>query len=210
MNNYIKSALLVSALLTSVSTLVCGAERETKKNEQTHQAVLQALPPLSKALAYKDWDTFRQLLAAGEDPNVINPITGMSPMFELLSTDCAAHMLEAMIEQGAQIHQPAEDGTWPIHRAATQKSPECLQVLVKAGASLEQTDASGSTPVFYAVKYNSPNMVKYLRTQDVDVMHTNDRGMDIFKLALFYMVVYDYRETVDEVREILEQEMGGH
>lgn len=200
-----KMASYIGVLLFSAFSSNIIAECGPCHEEQIHKGMLQSLPPLSAAIALGDKNKLNQLLSSGEDPNVINPLTGMSAMFELLNAKCDAQLLGTMIKHGAQVQQPDERGVWPVHSAATQASPDCLQVLVEAGASLEQPDSSGSTPLFYAVKYNSPQVVRYLRDQDVDVMHTNKRGMDIYKLALLYMVVYDYRETVDVVRDILEQ-----
>ena len=78
-------------------------------------------------------------------------------------------MVNALIEQGADINEPAYTSKAPIHYASHSRNIDILKLLISKGADLEAETELGVTPLGYAVGLNQPENCRVLLQSGSDV-----------------------------------------
>ena len=71
-------------------------------------------------------------------------------------------VVEALVENGADVDAVGMKGSTPLAMAALGKSLAMVRILVKGGADMEKSDDSGSTPLLFAALTNSVEIVRFL------------------------------------------------
>ena len=165
-----------------------------------------------RAINIDNADAVTRMLAAGLDPNQLDP-RGQPALIVALqgeSLKVAAVLLDA---KGIQVdvrnhagetplmmaalkgeadaaaalvaHGAAvqKDGWSPLHYAATGGSAPIVKLLLSKGAPLEARSPNGSTPLMMAARYGNENAVDALLAAGADRTAKNDLGMDASAFA---------------------------
>jgi ankyrin repeat protein len=69
-----------------------------------------------------------------------------------------------------------EDGSTPLHYAATQGQKDVVEFLLAHKAEVNAKDTIGGTPLYYASKYGQKDVVDFLLAHKADVDATNNNG----------------------------------
>ena len=70
--------------------------------------------------------------------------------------------VNALLDQGADVNEPAYTSKTPIHYASHSRNIEILKLLIAKGANLEAETELGVTPLGYAVGLNQPENCRVL------------------------------------------------
>ena len=65
--------------------------------------------------------------------------------------------VKALLENGADVNEPAYTTKTPLHYASHSRNKEILTLMMTEGADLEAKTEQGFTPLFYAVGFNLDN-----------------------------------------------------
>jgi ankyrin repeat protein len=105
--------------------------------------------PLALAAALATPDALDNLLAAGADPNVIDPLGRSALTHAILNARQvnAAHLIDAHA-----VVNPPIGSTQPLPLAIEQEDADIVRLLFERGVSVEQRAADGAAPVAISVK----------------------------------------------------------
>jgi ankyrin repeat protein len=165
-----------------------------------------------RAVNVDNADAVSRMLAAGVDPNQLDP-RGQPALIVALQTeslkvakvlwdakgidvDVRNHAgetplmmaaLKAEVDAaGALVAHGAKvqkDGWSPLHYAATGGSAAIVKLLLSKGAVLEARSPNGSTPLMMAARYGNEEAVDALLAAGADRTSKNDLGMDASAFA---------------------------
>ena len=165
-----------------------------------------------RAVNVDNADAVSRMLAAGVDPNQLDP-RGQPALLVALQTeslkvakvlwdakgiqiDIRNHAgetplmmaaLKAEVEAAAALvaHGAAvqKDGWSPLHYAATGGNTAIVKLLLSKGAALEARSPNGSTPLMMAARYGNEEAVDALLAAGADRTAKNDLGMDASAFA---------------------------
>ena len=165
-----------------------------------------------RAVNIDNADAVARMLAAGVDPNQLDP-HGQPALTLALQTESlkvakvlwdakgiqvdirnqagetplmmAALKAEADAAAALLAHGAAvqKDGWSPLHYAATGGSAAIVKLLLSKGAPLEARSPNGSTPLMMAARYGNEEAVDALLAAGADRTVKNDLGMDAAAFA---------------------------
>lgn len=92
----------------------------------------------------------------------------------------AVDCLKYLIKKGADINVKNNDGTYPLHIAASEGQVDCLRILLELKAVTRLTDNRGQTPLDLAKLWGHRNCAKYLNNE----MWSNEKKL-LFEENLF-------------------------
>jgi len=85
----------------------------------------------------------------------------MTPL-HFAARDGVSDMVEFMLDHGADINAPGEDGWTPLHFAAAHGHTFIVRFLLDNGARVDAAAADGSTPIDLAYLYERGNVIQIL------------------------------------------------
>ncbi len=154
---------------------------------------------IDHAIMKESKDIVEYLLAQGADVNKKNTI-GRSPLHLALSLNYYQfQIVTLLINHGADIHAPDEDGKTALHHACRNGTFKAAQLLLEHGAAVNTRDCSGNTPLILAVNSGEcqalvqlllsygadPNAID---NEDMSVLfnfcHGSDYNMQTFKMLI--------------------------
>ena len=165
-----------------------------------------------RAVGIDNADAVSRMLAAGLDPNQLDP-RGQPALMVALQSDSLKVAKVLWDAKGIQIdirnhagetplmmaalraetdaasaliaHGAAvqKDGWSPLHYAATGGSATIIKLLLGKGAALEARSPNGSTPLMMAARYGNEEAVDALLAAGADRTAKNDLGMDASAFA---------------------------
>jgi ankyrin repeat protein len=165
-----------------------------------------------RAVSIDNADAVSRMLAAGLDPNQLDP-RGQPALMVALQSDSlkvakvlwdakgieidirnhagetplmmAALKAETDAASALIAHGAAvqKDGWSPLHYAATGGSAAIIKLLLAKGAALEARSPNGSTPLMMAARYGNEEAVDALLAAGADRTAKNDLGMDASAFA---------------------------
>jgi ankyrin repeat protein len=165
-----------------------------------------------RAVGIDNADAVSRMLAAGLDPNQLDP-RGQPALMVALQSDSLKVAKVLWDAKGIQIdirnhagetplmmaalkaetdaagaliaHGAAvqKDGWTPLHYAATGGSAAIIKLLLGKGAALEARSPNGSTPLMMAARYGNEEAVDALLAAGADRTAKNDLGMDASAFA---------------------------
>ena len=165
-----------------------------------------------RAVNIDNADAVARMLAAGVDPNLLDPRGQPALMVALqgeslkvakvlwdakgIQVDIRNHAGETPLMMAALkaetdaanaliAHGAAvqKDGWSPLHYAATGGSAAIIKLLLAKGATLEARSPNGSTPLMMAARYGNEEAVDALLAAGADRTAKNDLGMDASTFA---------------------------
>src|SRR5262249_48440726 len=93
--------------------------------------------------------------------------------------------VQALLNAGAQVDLPDDNGWTPLHFAAQAHSVAASEALLAAGASVDPRDSHGNTPLSKAVfsSCGSGDLIALLRRHGADPNLANAHGISPVALA---------------------------
>lgn len=92
--------------------------------------------------------------------------------------------MELLIEQGATLDLPEEDGGTGLHNAARMGHLNIVEVLVDHGASVDLQNQAGNTPMMIAASRGHVNVVRWLIEKGANIRHKNKDGNTALSAAM--------------------------
>ncbi len=193
-----QSAAIVAAVALSAGAAACAASFDSVD--------------FFRAVSVDNADAVARMLAAGVDPNQLDP-RGQPALLVALQTESLKVAKVLWDAKGIQIdirnhagetplmmaalkaetdaanalvaHGAAvqKDGWSPLHYAATGGSAAIIKMLLARGATLEARSPNGSTPLMMAARYGNEEAVDALLAAGADRTAKNDLGMDASAFA---------------------------
>ncbi len=163
----------------------------------------QGMTPIAFAVANKDHDKVRRLLAGGADPNTAYKATG-AHLVHIAARAKDPRMLRLLVKAGADINARDNDGDTVLHAAAHFGSADDVQLALALGADVSIKDSIGRTPLMRTVHYGE-GLRKYdlLLKAGADINATDNRGQtELFGAATPY-VLKGHEDKVDRVEYLL-------
>ena len=163
-----------------------SSTRQTKKkrSKKKEMTTLQD-QQLFQALANQNRGAFDQALAAGANPNAIDPVTGYPVLVTALLTRRAifAHNL---MQHGADPNISVGPKSMnPLHIMAQQNQCRILHRLIKLGYTFNANivDTDGNTPLHYAASVPRTNCIEILNKLGANLNAQNNQGQTPLHIA---------------------------
>ncbi|MCA1959573.1 MAG: ankyrin repeat domain-containing protein [Desulfomonile sp.] len=167
------------------------AEAATPQPAAEPKAVPAASPPDPKATpiaADLEKPRAAQASRAPEPARVATPQRPETLIAAVRKRDRNA--VRQLLDEGADINAPDEDGVTPCMQAAVQGDAELVELLLQRGADVNRKDAMGSTALSLAIEGGNPRVVKALLARDrargsVELIEASRSGRgDVVKVLL--------------------------
>jgi ankyrin repeat protein len=133
-------------------------------------------------MAVRDRSTERvdALLAAGADPSVRDPESGLTALM-VAAGQADAATVRVLIAAGADVLTADRDaGATALHKACQGGSLEVVQALVEAGAFIDAVaPTTGHTPLMDALWFKFPDIAKYLLDRGVGLNLSTHYGFTL-------------------------------
>ncbi|MCG3147869.1 MAG: hypothetical protein PCFJNLEI_01310 [Verrucomicrobiae bacterium] len=152
--------------------------------ENGHAEIVILLLDAGAATAYNNYSLMELAARNGHNAVVavllkrglsINGNRSSSPL-QAAAAAGRAGTVEFLLEHGANISEPRDDGCTALHYAALHGHPPAITVLLDRGANIEITDNNGWTPLFYAAAGGTPEAVAALLSRGAKVNARSKRG----------------------------------
>jgi ankyrin repeat protein len=118
------------------------------------------------------------------DINYIEPISSRSILYMTIC-DKKIPLLEMILDNGANINQPAKDGKSPLLKALELDHQEAIKLLIDKGADLDQPDDIGTTPLLSAIDQRNQKAITLLIDKGADLNKPDNKGTTPLLLALY-------------------------
>ena len=109
------------------------------------------------------WDSVSTLLQVGADPNIINQMTGETPLMAAIETG-NKHIVRFLIHKGVKIDMRNNNGETALMLAVRIHQNYGVQDLLIAGANLDARDNNGKTSLMLASESRNNNAMEILRS----------------------------------------------
>ncbi len=139
-------------------------------------------------------DSIITLVKQGADPNALNEV-GNTPLIQAIM-DQNEPAFKALIEAGADVNLPANDGMTPVMVVASSADNGTYQgflvTLIASGANLNLEHPKEGRPLYMAIAANNPDFVKLLLKggADPNLVHKNRTLLNIALARLHAHIAY--------------------
>jgi ankyrin repeat protein/L-ascorbate metabolism protein UlaG (beta-lactamase superfamily) len=142
----------------------------------------QGRTPLLTAIAFRQEEVFKTLLASGADVRLADR-DGVPPLL-LACYFGLAEWTEPLIRKGAEINAHANVlGYSPLHAAVRGGHDGCIERLLASGARLDLRDTAGNTPLLLAAANGREEAAGRLLTKGASPLDKNAMGSTALHLA---------------------------
>ncbi|RFU23992.1 hypothetical protein B7463_g12349, partial [Scytalidium lignicola] len=124
-------------------------------------------PPIHTAARCGNVDVIRVLIKHGANVNEQSQ-GGWTALHKAARGSRHDILRVLLLESKADPSLPLENGSLPIHSAASWNSPECLELLVQAGSDINARNKTGRTPLHWAADIGAPRAVEWLLQNGAD------------------------------------------
>ena len=123
-------------LLTTIAAVVLvGCSKPPPPNISIHEAASDG-----------NIEAVKQHLAAGTDVNAKDDLTGLTPLFDAVSSG-KKEVAALLIDKGADVNGKIAMGFTALHNAAGNGRYEIVELLIEKGADVNEKNDSGITPL---------------------------------------------------------------
>jgi ankyrin repeat protein len=157
--------------------------------------------PLHQAASEGHLDIAKLLLERG----VIEDIGGRSAWWNhMTAMDLAAkfgqvHLMELVLENGAEVDCTSEEGIKPVHYAAESGGVDAVKFLVQNGVDVNAPSNDGTTPIHEAARYNQYSTLEALIEMGGDVnVPDNDHHAALYHAARASPALHILRSEGDD------------
>jgi ankyrin repeat protein len=152
----------MTALALTAIVVIAGYERAGARAavDETPAAAAPSPSALTDAVAARDADAVRALLAAGVDPNAAHVDGTTALMTAVAARDHAA--MAALLEAGADVRGANRYGADALYVAARNGDAEAARALLAAGADPSAALPEGQTALMTAALTGNPELVRVL------------------------------------------------
>lgn len=139
-------------------------------------------------------DTARRMIQEGTN---VNKLFGVSAPLHYAIHECNLHLVQLLLEYGANVSPKNSSGTTPLLVACTveKKSYSFCELLLKRGADCNFTNFENVTPFLKALQYQALKVVKLLLDHGADIAVVDNRG----STALHYAAQNPHVEVLEFV-----------
>ena len=109
------------------------------------------------------WTSISTLLEVGADPNIVNQMTGETPLMAAIETG-NKHIVRFLIHKGVKIDMRNNNGETALMLAVRIHQNYGVQDLLIAGANLDARDNNGKTSLMLASESRNNNAMEILRS----------------------------------------------
>lgn len=95
-----------------------------------------------------------------------------------------ADRVNFLIEKGAEVNAPDNQGFRPLHVAAKTRHADMMEILTKHGADPTLLDNNKETPLLYAIMRNHVPSIKALKVAGADLNRLSDTGLSPLLIAV--------------------------
>ena len=143
---------------------------------------------LTRACAFKDEGAVNVLLKAGADPNIVDSTYGDTCLHKAARQECSAHMLQTLIDHGADVNAKNNANRTVLAVACTYKNEGAIKVLINASANSNIADDTyGDTSLHTAVQHEcSTEALQAIIDGGASVNTANMRNETALTLACVY------------------------
>jgi ankyrin repeat protein len=133
-----------------------------------------------RAVSLNDADGVRELLAAGVDPNTVEPVRGENGLIVAIRDDAMRSLAVLLAWPGVDPERGAANGNTALMMAAYKGNIEAVKALLERGA---KTDKPGWTPLHYAAANGSEEIVRLLLAHGARAGAQAPQGMTPLMMA---------------------------
>ena len=138
---------------------------------------------LSDAIEFGNVEAVKRLILRHASPNLIAGLFHETPLL-IACRQPNLVIVQLLIAAGADVSQPSDGGTLPIHEAAIVGSLEVLKTLVGYGADINSPDLRRDTPLHLAAYNGYLGLVQYLIDKGAAINPRRITGETPYGLAL--------------------------
>ncbi|CAH1254153.1 ANKLE1 [Branchiostoma lanceolatum] len=150
---------------------------------------------LFEAIGRDDISQAETLLKKGADPNLLLPTQGVTPFHLAVGVDRALDFVKLILSYGGNPNVRDEEGTTPVHVAASWGKLKCLQLLMVNGADPHTIDQEGRTALDMALDYGETFCIQALQEYERSAMEmAMDDVIPQYNYSLLCGDVVDYVE----------------
>jgi ankyrin repeat protein len=135
-------------------------------------------------------EILKALKAAGDKNDAPVTLLGLAPVTPLTmaATFNDISMIRALVEGGATVDFPDDDGITPLGWAALTNHPEAARVLIEKGADVNHVDKRGMTALLYAasIDYGDAELIAVMRKAGAKMDAKSPEGLTAPELARKY------------------------
>ncbi|XP_078701403.1 uncharacterized protein LOC144927684 [Branchiostoma floridae x Branchiostoma belcheri] len=152
---------------------------------------------LFEAIERDDISQAETLLKKGADPNLLLPTQGVTPFHLAVGVDRALDFVKLILSYGGNPNVRDEEGTTPVHVAASWGKLKCLQLLIVNGADPHTIDQEGRTALDMALDYGETFCIQALQEYERSAM---EMGMeDVIPQYNYNLLCGDVVDYVEEM-----------
>ncbi|XP_035666475.1 uncharacterized protein LOC118409514 [Branchiostoma floridae] len=152
---------------------------------------------LFEAIGRDDIGQAEALLKKGADPNLLLPTQGVTPFHLAVGVDHALDFVKLILSYGGNPNVRDEEGTTPVHVAASWGKLKCLQLLIVNGADPHTIDQEGRTALDMALDYGETFCIQALQEYERSAM---EMGMeDVIPQYNYSLLCGDVVDYVEEM-----------
>jgi uncharacterized protein len=125
------------------------------------------------------------------------PESPLSCAIRFLPTGRALPIVLALIERGADLNAPNDEGEPPLHCAMSHFETGVALALIEAGADLETLDLTGHSPLARAVCMGHAKLTEELLRRGANPWFTDPEGADLLDMAREMKALYGAQWDLD-------------
>lgn len=137
------------------------------------------IPVIFYAMENKNEEIVKLLAHKGASLNIM--IGGVTVIMKAVEK-AEVPTLETLIEKGADVNKPGENGLTPLMIAIEQGNDGAVWLLLKSKAAVNAKDRHGITPLMRAVREGNVDLVKELIRKGADINAQSNKGLKVYKM----------------------------
>ena len=166
-------------LLTTIAAVVLVGCATTQSPEPPKTKVLDV--PILAAAYNGNIEAVKQHLAAGTDVNAKDDLTGLTPLFDAVSSG-KKEVAALLIDKGADVNGKIAMGFTSLHNAAGSGRYEIVELLIEKGADVNEKNDFGITPLDMAevsASRDEETELDYKKVDDLLRKHGGKTGEEL-------------------------------